>query len=116
MDGDDLRRFRALLRSLYNDHVGGRHHYFVLGLHERDPLVPALEDYTLTPFAGRLFVVHFEDGEELWRRPRRSRAVRRAGDAVTAAICPSRPDRRTREERAWIVPAGAIPVSPSRRC
>jgi hypothetical protein len=68
VDGDDLDVFRALLRSLYNDHVASGHHYFVLGLHERDPLVPALADYALTPFAGRLFAVHFDDGEELWRR------------------------------------------------
>jgi len=67
VDDDDLAAFRALLRSLYNDHVGGPHHYFVIGLHQRDPLLPALEDYALTPFAGRLFLVHFEDGEEAWR-------------------------------------------------
>jgi hypothetical protein len=67
VDGDDLLVFRALLRALYNDHLGGAYHYFVIGLHERDPLAPALQDYTLTPFAGRLFVVHFEDGEADWR-------------------------------------------------
>ena len=68
IDDDAPLVFRALLRALYNDHVGGAYHYFVLGLHERDPLVGALDDYTLTPFAGRLFVVHFADGEEDWRR------------------------------------------------
>ena len=67
VDGDELTVFRALLRALYNDHVGSAHHYFVIGLHERDPLVAALADYTLTPFAGRLFVVHFEDGEPDFR-------------------------------------------------
>jgi hypothetical protein len=68
VDDDALQVFRALLRELYNDHVGGGLHYFVVGLHERDPLLPALRDYALTPFAGRLFVVHFPDGEEAWRR------------------------------------------------
>jgi hypothetical protein len=67
IDDDALPVFRALLRTLYNDHVGGSYHYFVIGLHERDPLLPALGDYTLTPFAGRLFLVHFEDGEEARR-------------------------------------------------
>lgn len=67
VDGDDLQVFRALLRALYNAHAGGGHHYFVLGLHEDDPLAPALADYALTPFAGRLFAVHFEDGADLWR-------------------------------------------------
>jgi hypothetical protein len=68
VDEDEPPVFRALLRRLYNDHVGGALHYFVVGLHERDPLVPALRDYALTPFAGRLFVVHFEDGQEAWGR------------------------------------------------
>jgi hypothetical protein len=67
VDGDDVLAFRALLRALYNDHVGGAYHYFVIGLHEHDPLLPALQDYALTPFAGRLFLVHFADGEEAWR-------------------------------------------------
>jgi hypothetical protein len=53
---------------VYNDRLGRGYHYFVVGLHERDPLAAALADYALTPFAGRLFVVHFEDGEEPWRR------------------------------------------------
>lgn len=68
IDDDALAVFRALLRALYNDHVGGGYHYFVVGLHEHDPLRPALDEYTLTPFAGRLFVVHFADGEDAWRR------------------------------------------------
>jgi hypothetical protein len=36
-------------------------------LHERDPLLPALSDYSLTPFSGRLFCATFEDGEDLFR-------------------------------------------------
>ncbi|HEV8254342.1 MAG TPA: hypothetical protein VGQ78_06280, partial [Vicinamibacteria bacterium] len=68
VDDDALDVFRALLRAVYNDRLGRGYHYFVVGLHERDPLAAALADYALTPFAGRLFVVHFEDGEEPWRR------------------------------------------------
>ncbi len=67
VDNDERPVFAALLRALYNDHVGRGDHYFVVGLHERDPLVAALGDYALTPFAGRLFAVHFEDGDETWR-------------------------------------------------
>ena len=40
----------------------------VRALHERDPLLPALQDYSLTPFSGRLFCVAFEDGEDLFRK------------------------------------------------
>jgi hypothetical protein len=67
VDDDDQAVFAALLRALYNDRVGRGDHYFVVGLHERDPLVAALDGYALTPFAGRLFAVHFEDGDETWR-------------------------------------------------
>ena len=62
VDEDDVEVFRALLRQLYNDHIGSGYAYFLIGLHERDPLAPALDDYTLTPFAGRLFAVHYPDG------------------------------------------------------
>jgi hypothetical protein len=67
VDHDDVTVFGALLRQLYNDHVGTHYNYFLVGLHERDPLALALSDYALTPFTARLFVVHFEDGEELFR-------------------------------------------------
>jgi hypothetical protein len=65
--GNDVRVFRALLRRLYNDAVGGPYAYFVIGLHERDPLAAALADYRCTPYRGRLFCTHFEDGEASYR-------------------------------------------------
>lgn len=67
VDGDDVDVARALLTRLYNDSLGGPFHYFVIGLHERDPLLPALDGFSLTPFAGRIFAVHFEDGEQAFR-------------------------------------------------
>jgi hypothetical protein len=63
VDHDDVTIFRALLRQLYNDAVGSSFRYAIIGLHERDPLLPALEEYSRTPFAGRLFCVCFGDGE-----------------------------------------------------
>jgi hypothetical protein len=68
VDDEDAVVFRALLRRLYNDHVGSEYAYFLVGLHERDPLAAALTDFSLTPFAGRLFAVCFADGEECFRR------------------------------------------------
>ncbi len=65
IDDDDLRVFRALLRRLYNDAVGSGCTYFIIGLHERDPLRAALEDYARMPFHARLFAVSFADGEPL---------------------------------------------------
>ena len=64
IDDDNLQVFRALLRSAYNAAVGAGYLYAILALHERDPLLPALRDYFLTPFFARLFCVTFEDGED----------------------------------------------------
>ena len=68
VEGNDVAIFRALLRRLYNDAVGTGHAYFLIGLHERDPLVAALADYRCSPYDGRLFAVHFDDGEGAFRR------------------------------------------------
>ena len=67
IDDDNLPVFRALLRRLYNEAVGSGCTYFILGLHERDPLRAALDDYRLMPFHARLFCVTYPDGEALHR-------------------------------------------------
>jgi hypothetical protein len=67
IDQDDAGVFRALLRQVYNDSVGSSFRYAMVGLHERDPLLAAMKDYSLTPFAGRLFCVCFADGEHMYR-------------------------------------------------
>jgi len=67
VDQDGAGVFRALLRQVYNDAVGSSFRYAMVGLHERDPLLAALEDYSLTPFAGRLFCGCFADSEHVYR-------------------------------------------------
>jgi hypothetical protein len=67
VDRDDLTIFRALLRRAYNHAIGNGYLYLVVSLHERDPLLPGLNDYSLTGFNGRLFCVCYEDGEEMFR-------------------------------------------------
>ena len=67
IDQDDKGVFEALLREVYNDSVGSSFRYAMVGLHERDPLLAAMKDYSLTPFAGRLFCVCFVDGEQGYR-------------------------------------------------
>ena len=62
VDEDDIAVFRGLLWELYNNHVGSGYDYFLVGLHEKDPLGAVLEDFYLTPFSARLFAVHFADG------------------------------------------------------
>ncbi len=61
IDNDDVFVLRSLLRRIYNDHVGSSYNYFLVGLHERDPLVSALSDFRLTPFSARIFAVCFQD-------------------------------------------------------
>ncbi|HWP57528.1 MAG TPA: hypothetical protein VNL14_06565 [Candidatus Acidoferrales bacterium] len=67
IDDDDIAVFRALMRALFNDHAGSSYDYFVVGLHEKDPLGAVLDEFSLTPFAARLFAVHFDDGADLFR-------------------------------------------------
>ncbi|HXG57610.1 MAG TPA: hypothetical protein VNL91_01135 [Thermoanaerobaculia bacterium] len=64
IDDDDRDLFAALLSRVVNDRRGDGYHYFVAGLHERDPLLPLLRALPSTPFWARAFAVHFEDGAE----------------------------------------------------
>jgi hypothetical protein len=61
VEENDLGLFRCLLRHVYREMRSGPWHYFIAGLHERDPLSMALADYRRIEAAGRLFVVHYED-------------------------------------------------------
>ena len=67
VDQDDVATFRALLRRAYNQAIGKGYLYAVISLHEHDPLLPGLNDYSLTAFNGRLFCVCYEDGKEMFR-------------------------------------------------
>ena len=62
VDDDDVAVFSALLRRIRDDHACGPYQYFVVGLHERDPLMAAIDGFRLTPFHARVFAVHFDDG------------------------------------------------------
>ncbi len=60
---DDPDIFRALLSRLYADRRNGKWHYFIAGLHEKNPLVKVLEEYRSIKAAGHLFVVHYSEDE-----------------------------------------------------
>jgi hypothetical protein len=64
VDDDDLPVCRALLRAAYNEGARTGYLYAMISAHDRDPLLPAIREYRSTPFAGRLFCVSYEDGEE----------------------------------------------------
>lgn len=61
IEDDDPRIFRALLRHLYRARRCGPWHYFIGGLHERDPLAGELLRYRHIPAAGHLYSVQFDD-------------------------------------------------------
>ncbi len=67
IDHNDPEVFAALLQSACNRAAGNRYLYAILALHERDPLLRVVEDYSRIPFSGRLFCVTFDDGRDLYR-------------------------------------------------
>jgi hypothetical protein len=60
---DDPHVFGSLLSQMIKRYQS-RYSLFMVGLHERDPLLPVLWQYRHFPYASRLYVVCWEDGEE----------------------------------------------------
>lgn len=67
IDSDDLQVFRRLLRAVYNDSIGADYSYFLVGLHSQDPLLKIVEEYHHIKYNSRLYVVCWEDGENLYK-------------------------------------------------
>jgi hypothetical protein len=61
---DDVALLRGLVRHAYRALRAGPWHYAIASLHERDPLAAVLDEYRAIRAAGRLFVVHYEDGAD----------------------------------------------------
>ena len=55
--------FRGLLRTMYRERLATPCHYFIAGLHERDPLAKIFQEYRRIEAAGRLFAIHYSDGK-----------------------------------------------------
>jgi hypothetical protein len=62
---DDEAIFLTLVRAVLAKASGGGQQYLMLGLHERDPLLPAARKLGGRTYAGRLYLACWEDGEEL---------------------------------------------------
>ena len=62
---DDEEVFLALVRAVLARASGGEHQYLMLGLHDRDPLLPAARRLRGRIYAGRLYLACWDDGEEL---------------------------------------------------
>ncbi len=60
---DDLGLWRALLRHAYRELRRGPWQHAIVSLHEDDPLAAALAHYRAIRAAGRLYVVHYGDGD-----------------------------------------------------
>lgn len=58
---DDPTIFRALLSHLYDERRLGEWHYFIAGLHEKNPLVEVLNEYRSIKAAGHLYIVHYSE-------------------------------------------------------
>ena len=61
---DDPAVFRALLEHLHVDYRHSPYDYFIVGLHERDPLRVALRDFPACDYVSRLYLVCWEDGRQ----------------------------------------------------
>ena len=60
---DDPDLLRILLRYMFGERRSGAWRFAIPSLHERDPLAQALRGFARIPAAGRLYVVHYADGE-----------------------------------------------------
>jgi hypothetical protein len=65
---DDPAVFAALLDGLLVRAAGGPWQYLLAGLHEADPLLPVLRRYRATWYVTNLYLVCWDDGEELRAR------------------------------------------------
>jgi len=68
VDGNDSDVFSSLLQALYNDSIGSKYSYMILGLHEKDPLISSVQSYSYVEYKSRAFIVCWEDGEESFKR------------------------------------------------
>lgn len=68
VEDNDRELFAALLRYLYLDRRRSGWHYFIAGLHERDPLAQVLADYRRIKTAGRLYIVHYDEDAAAYER------------------------------------------------
>lgn len=64
VDNDEVAVLSALLREVYLAYTKSEFFYFLVSLHERDPLLAALAGYSLIPFDGRLFRVTLSGEDE----------------------------------------------------
>lgn len=62
IDGDDPIVFRELIEVVYADRRQGPWHFFMAGLHQNNPLVAVLRTFRSIAAAGKLFIVHWDDG------------------------------------------------------
>jgi hypothetical protein len=65
---DDPEVFRALLRSFASGTANGSHDCLLIGLHDRDPLLPVAMELQAVSYITRLYIVCCDDEGESLRR------------------------------------------------
>jgi hypothetical protein len=65
VEDDDPNVFALLLEALLSRNADGRREYLLLGLHEEDPLLAAARTYRATWYTTLLYLVCWDDGEEM---------------------------------------------------
>jgi len=68
IDSNDSEIFRALLNHIYNEHVGSKYTYFLVGLHSRDPLSQTLKHYWHIKYKSRLFIVYWDEDSNFFKK------------------------------------------------
>lgn len=65
---NDPKIFKELLYALYNDFAGEEYSHFLVGLHFRDDLLKAFNEFTCVRIYSRLYAVFWEDGEKVFKQ------------------------------------------------
>jgi hypothetical protein len=64
VENDDRALLDVLLRAMSNEAANAGYDYFLVGLHERDPLLDAARGCRHIAYRSRLYVVYWEDGAD----------------------------------------------------
>jgi hypothetical protein len=65
-ENDEPELASAVLHSIQESARGQGYAYFLAGLHERDPLCPAIAGFWTTPFRARVYAVTFPEDDAAW--------------------------------------------------
>lgn len=69
IDSNEPEIFRSLLQAMYNVSINTQYDYFMIGLHETDPLLKIVRaDYRFVKFDCRLYIACWDDGRDSYQQ------------------------------------------------